>query len=124
MAGRLMARLFGIEDALDSDAWYTPSWVFEGLGLMFDLDVAAPAEPLPWIPARMSYTVADDGLSLPWHGTVWCNPHTATRTHGVGVGRHTRRGACSFGPTFRQADQPAPSPLRAASTCRRSAFSS
>ena len=70
----MSARLFGIEDALDSDAWYTPPWVFDGLGLMFDLDVAAPAEPLPWIPARTSYTVADDGLSLPWYGTVWCNP--------------------------------------------------
>lgn len=68
------ARLFGIDDALDTDAWYTPPWIFEGLGLTFDLDVAAPAERLSWIPARKCYTVADDGLSLPWHGLVWCNP--------------------------------------------------
>jgi hypothetical protein len=68
------ARLFGIEDALDSDAWYTPPWVFDGLDVEFDLDVAAPAEPLPWIPAKRSYTVADDGLALPWFGLVWCNP--------------------------------------------------
>lgn len=70
----MSARLFGIEDALDSDAWYTPPWVFEGLGVTFDLDVAAPADPLDWIPARARYTVADDGLALPWHGLVWCNP--------------------------------------------------
>ncbi len=31
-----MSRLFGIEDALDSDAWYTPPWIFEGLGVVFD----------------------------------------------------------------------------------------
>lgn len=70
----MSARLFGIDDALDSDAWYTPPWVFDGLGVTFDLDVAAPAEPLPWIPACERYTVADDGLSLPWWGLVWCNP--------------------------------------------------
>lgn len=68
------ARLFGIPDALDSDAWYTPPWIFDGLGVTFDLDVAAPAEPLEWLPARERYTVADDGLNLPWRGLVWCNP--------------------------------------------------
>lgn len=70
----MSARLFGIEDALDSDAWYTPPWIFDGLGVTFDLDVASPADPLPWIPARTRYTVADDGLNLPWFGMVWCNP--------------------------------------------------
>ena len=68
------ARLFGVDDALDSDAWYTPPWIFEGLGVTFDLDVASPADPPPWIPARKRYTVADDGLLLPWFGLVWCNP--------------------------------------------------
>lgn len=70
----MSARLFGIDDALDTDAWYTPPWIFDGLGVTFDLDVAAPAEPLEWIPARERYTVADDGLLLPWRGLVWCNP--------------------------------------------------
>lgn len=70
----MSGRLFGVEDALDSDAWYTPAWVFDGLGVELDLDVAAPAEPLPWIPAKHRYTVADDGLALPWFGLVWCNP--------------------------------------------------
>jgi hypothetical protein len=61
-------------DVIDSDHWYTPPWIFDGLGITFDLDVAAPAEPLEWIPARRSYTLDDDGLAQPWHGTVWCNP--------------------------------------------------
>lgn len=68
------ARLFAIEDALDSDAWYTPPWIFDGLDVKFDLDVSAPAEPLHWLPAHRRYTVADDGLNLPWFGLVWCNP--------------------------------------------------
>lgn len=67
-------RLFPVVDALDNDAWYTPPWIFEGLGLAFDLDVAHPAEPLEWIPAAARYTAADDGLTQPWHGLVWCNP--------------------------------------------------
>jgi hypothetical protein len=69
-----VSRLFGVDDALDSDAWYTPAWVFDGLGIEFDLDVAAPTDPPEWIPAKARYTVADDGLLQPWHGVVWCNP--------------------------------------------------
>jgi hypothetical protein len=68
------ARLFTIADVLDSDAWYTPPWIFDGLGLTFDLDVAAPDGGVPWIPATRSYSVADDGLLQPWDGLVWCNP--------------------------------------------------
>lgn len=76
-----MSRLFGVDDALDSDAWYTPAWVFEGLGLEFDLDVASPAGGLPWLPARRYFTVADDGLNQPWEGLVWCNPPYSAPTH-------------------------------------------
>jgi len=68
------ARLFGIADALDSDAWYTPSWIFEGMDFTFDIDVASPDGGLEWLPARKFYTVADDGLLMPWEGYVWCNP--------------------------------------------------
>ena len=69
-----MSRLFDVPDALDTDAWYTPEWVFDGLGMTFDLDVAAPDGGVPWLPARQFYTVADDGLTMPWEGWVWCNP--------------------------------------------------
>jgi hypothetical protein len=54
--------------------WYTPAWVFEELGLQFDLDPAAPRGGVPWIPAASHYALPEDGLSLPWLGRVWLNP--------------------------------------------------
>lgn len=59
----------------ESVEWYTPSWVFEALGLEFDLDPCHPmGEPLPWVPADFRYTEEDNGLIQPWHGRVWLNP--------------------------------------------------
>lgn len=69
-----MTRLFGLADAMDSDAWYTPPWVFEGMGVTFDLDVCSPSTPPSWIPADERLTVADDGLGAEWRGWIWCNP--------------------------------------------------
>lgn len=69
-----MTRLFDLWHVPDSDDWYTPPWVFEGLGLRFDLDVASPPGGLDWIPADRFYDENDDGLAQPWHGLVWCNP--------------------------------------------------
>lgn len=69
-----MSRLFPIDNVIDSDDWYTPAWIFDGLGLTFDLDVAAPDGGAPNVTALAHYTVADDGLLQPWHGYVWCNP--------------------------------------------------
>lgn len=55
--------------------WYTPPWIFEGLGLVFDLDPCAPEGGLPWIPAHTFYSLPkDDGLMAPWFGRVWLNP--------------------------------------------------
>lgn len=62
------------QETATSDDYYTPSWVFETLGVEFDLDVAAPPGGVPWIPAKRFYTKADDGLAQPWEGRVWCNP--------------------------------------------------
>lgn len=59
---------------LTSDDYYTPAWVFERLGLKFDVDVAAPPGGVEWIPARHHFTKADDGLAQPWSGRVWMNP--------------------------------------------------
>jgi hypothetical protein len=67
--------LFGMEQAAKtSDDYYTPAWVFERMGIEFDLDVCSPPGGLPWIPARRFFTMADDGLSQPWAGRVWMNP--------------------------------------------------
>jgi len=76
-----------------SHVWLTPPAIIEALG-PFDLDPCAAPEPRPWPTADFHYTEADDGLSRPWFGRVWCNPpfgaHTATwlemmADHGNGI---------------------------------------
>lgn len=57
-----------------SDEWYTPPEIFEALGLTFDLDPCSPG-PDHWVPARVVYTLEDDGLSKDWGGNrVFMNP--------------------------------------------------
>ena len=78
---------------LTKDDYYTPKWVFDALGLRFDLDVCAPPDGVPWIPCDKYFTVADDGLSQPWVGRVWMNPPYSEATpwvrrfieHGNGI---------------------------------------
>lgn len=58
-----------------SDDWYTPPWVFRAAGILFDIDVAAPADPARrTCPARCYYSPVEDGLAQPWLGEVWMNP--------------------------------------------------
>jgi hypothetical protein len=59
---------------LTSDDYYTPSWVFERMGLEFDLDVCAPPGGGPFVPAARYLTQAEDGLAATWSGRVWMNP--------------------------------------------------
>ena len=67
--------LFGApQQERTSDDYYTPRWVFETMGLEFDLDVCSPPDGIPWIPAKRYFTKEDDGLAQPWHGRVWMNP--------------------------------------------------
>lgn len=63
-----------------STDWYTPSWVFERMGIEFDLDPCQPIEVIKWIPAKSRYTVEDDGLKKPWFGRVWLNPPYGKQT--------------------------------------------
>ena len=59
-----------------SDDAYTPDWVLDivkrALGGIIDLDPCS--DPQRRVPARRHFTLADDGLSEPWHGTVFVNP--------------------------------------------------
>jgi len=58
-----------------TDEWYTPKYIFDYLGVEFDLDPCSPGKDIAnWIPAKTHYTQLDDGLSKKWHGKVWLNP--------------------------------------------------
>jgi len=57
-----------------NDEQYTPKYIFDGLGLTFDLDVCAPVGGAPNVPALKHYSIEDDGLTSEWNGLVWMNP--------------------------------------------------
>ena len=75
--------------------WYTPKYIFDAIGLVFDLDPCSPGQSIvPWVPARECYTAEQDGMMLPWHGNVWMNPPYGKNTpawlerlalHGTGI---------------------------------------
>lgn len=77
----------------ETDERFTPRWVFDGMGLTFDLDPASPVEGGDCVPSARKLTRLDDGLSVEWFGVVWLNPpfSEATpwanrfRAHGCGV---------------------------------------
>src|SRR5262245_1988437 len=56
-----------------SDDWATPQDLFDELNTEFNftLDVCALPDNAK---CPTYYTPADDGLTQPWAGTVWCNP--------------------------------------------------
>jgi hypothetical protein len=94
MAGNPMtARLFPHpEQGLDSDERYTPRWVFDGLGLAFDLDPASPIDGGDCVPARYKLNRLDDGLCHHWDGLVWLNPPFSNATLWADRFRHHGNG--------------------------------
>lgn len=60
------------ESAGESDEWYTPAYIFDALGVAFDLDVAAPRGGPRHVPAARHYW--ENSLDLEWTGLVWMNP--------------------------------------------------
>ncbi|MEX5600748.1 DNA N-6-adenine-methyltransferase [Pseudophaeobacter sp. C1-32P7] len=64
----------------ESDEWYTPAYIFEALGVTFNLDVACPPEGPRYVPANSFYS--EGSLELEWTGFVWMNPpfgHQSTK---------------------------------------------
>lgn len=55
-----------------SDEWYTPRYVFDALGEVFDLDPACPVTGPPHVPTATWFS--EGGLDRPWNGFVWLNP--------------------------------------------------
>lgn len=55
-----------------SDDWYTPRYVFDALGVVFDLDVSAPIEGPRYVPANR--WLWERGIEDKWTGFVWMNP--------------------------------------------------
>lgn len=55
-----------------SDEWYTPKYIFDGLGCRFCLDVASPEGGPFHVPA--DEWLWRESLTMPWHGFVWMNP--------------------------------------------------
>ena len=79
---------------LTSDDYWTPRWLFDALGLEFDLDVACPPEGAPNTPCKAFYTQETDGLASPWSGTVWMNPPFSKTTPWVNKFMEHRNGIC------------------------------
>jgi len=57
-----------------NDELYTPKFIFDALGIDFDLDVCAPENGPLHTPARKWFSLKDDGLNSEWYGRVWMNP--------------------------------------------------
>lgn len=70
-----------------TDEWYTPPEVFEALGCMFDMDVAAPMLLPAYIGDRLRPYTASGGrrwlwkasLESEWTGFLWMNPPFGAR---------------------------------------------
>ncbi len=63
----------------ENDTWQTPAALLERLYRVlgaFDLDPCSPARPPAATPVQAGryYTKADNGLALPWEGSVYMNP--------------------------------------------------
>lgn len=55
----------------ESVDWWTPPEIVQALG-HFDLDPCAGVGQIPL--ADKTYVLPQNGLALPWHGRVFCNP--------------------------------------------------
>ncbi len=69
---------FAHDRTTGKEDWLTPPKILRVLGC-FDLDPCAPMAR-PWDMAAVHYTIADNGLTKPWHGRVWLNPPYGNQT--------------------------------------------
>jgi phage N-6-adenine-methyltransferase len=59
-----------------SDEWYTPRWVLDGVRrVLGQIDLDPASNPgTPNVEAASHFTREEDGLALPWRGRVFLNP--------------------------------------------------
>lgn len=57
-----------------TDEWYTPAYVFEAMGVRFDLDVAHPEKVGLPVDQWCDRCLIRDALRHSWEGFVWMNP--------------------------------------------------
>jgi hypothetical protein len=57
----------------DRDAWCTPPWL---TALLPEVDLDPCSNERSTVRARKTYQLdrGEDGLALPWSGSIWCNP--------------------------------------------------
>lgn len=90
-----------------TDEWYTPAFVFDAMGVIFDLDPCTPAEPMVPSRYRCRQHYTRNGLTRPWEGFVWMNPPFGGRnaiipwlakfmSHGDGVALTPDRTSCPW----------------------------
>jgi phage N-6-adenine-methyltransferase len=77
-----------------SDDYWTPKWLFDALGVEFDIDVACPPGGASHTPCKAFYTQETDGLASPWVGNVWMNPPYSKATPWVARFMEHRQGIC------------------------------
>jgi hypothetical protein len=58
----------------EENQWFTPQYIFDAIGLEFDMDPCSPGAGLTNVPAKKHLTIVEDGLVTPWEGTVFVNP--------------------------------------------------
>lgn len=66
-----------VQHSARCDGWMTPPEIVERVRQTLggiDLDPASTELANVVVGAERIYTAADDGLSLPWYGSVYCNP--------------------------------------------------
>lgn len=73
----------GNDPANRSSEWYTPRYIFDAMGVRFDLSVAAPPNwrDVTFCPCDDAITA--DSLSKPWNGFIWMNPPFSEKRNGV-----------------------------------------
>jgi|LakMenE01Jun11ns_1017448.scaffolds.fasta_scaffold9474281_2 hypothetical protein len=62
------------DNYVPNDVIFTDPFLFEQLGVVFDVDVCSPKIKPDWIPAKKHYWLELNGLEQHWVGNVWCNP--------------------------------------------------